>query len=237
MPQVITQHLRNLLHTEDAFATTMVALLIDDFGTEALTWTPKTIIMELETIHGVVPKQGNIDRLMAAVYLLTSNSFYISLPDFNDICNILSGDLATPGMFQPADAAACAWGITEAMLLAPPDDEDEAFTEEIAAYVGEALSREGIINPPDVLRIAHYDKELQSKIHAEYSDDPIMFSAIYKSEQSKTDEINDYIKKRLQALVLQLDELPLKNGSTKQVVQLMLNSLPEEKTEEINIDV
>src|SRR4051812_21258144 len=96
---------QKLLQGDEAFATSLVALLLDDFGTEALAWAPKTIIMELETIYSVSISQSSVDRLMSAVHLLTSNSFYSLLPDFNDLCNVLSWEPVTPDVFVPADSA------------------------------------------------------------------------------------------------------------------------------------
>ena len=229
MPATTKLNLSQFLKKDDAYATTMVTILIDEFSTEALTWTPKTIIMELESMFGVIPKQGNIDRLMAGVHLMTTNSFYTSLPDFNDLCNVLSGDHPSPDVWQPTDAASCAWAITEAMLIAPPEDTDSAFTDDIRAYMGILLQKEGILNPPDVLRIAHYDKKADGKVRYDYEDDPEMFSAIYKTEQSKTEEINGFIKRKLKDLATQLLHIPLKSGSTEKIVELMLNSLPEDE--------
>lgn len=217
---------QKLLKSNEAIATTLVTMLIDEFGTECLNWAPKTIIMEVEEHHHVTPIQGNIDRMMAGIHLLTSNSFFTSLPDFNDLCNILAGEPTQPGVFIPADAASCAWGITEAMLLSPPEDEEQVFTEDIRAFVGEVLSSEGIMTPPDVLRIAHFDKDLVRKVQGEYTDDPDMFTGIYKVEESKTSDINTFIQTRLRSLVQQLASMPLRNGNVSLIVDKMLRVLP-----------
>ena len=216
-----------LLKGEDGFSTALAAILIDDFGTEALTWASQTIIMELESMYQTELSVSSVDRLMTAVHLLTSNSFYTSLPDFNDLCNVLSWEPLTPGVFVPSDAASCAWGITEAMLISPPEDENQAFNEQTIGYISEVLKDEGILNPPDVLRIAKLGKSLESKIRYDFSDDPVMFEAIFQVEASKTEEINNFIKKRLRALALQLGSLKLRNGNVEDVVSKMLNALPE----------
>lgn len=215
-----------LLKSEEAFSTALVTMVLDDFGVEALTWAPQTIVMELETNYQTQISSANLDRLMAGIHLVTSNSFYVSLPDFNDLCNVLSWEPITPGVFIPADAASCAWGITEAMLLSPPDDLDNAFTDEIRAYVGAAVKEEGILSPPDVLRIADLDKEVERRVRYDFTDDPVMFEAIFTNEADKTKEINEFIKKRLRALVTQLSSLHLKNGSVEQIAEKMLKALP-----------
>ena len=184
--------------------------------------------MELEENNSTEVSHESFDRLMAGVALLTSNSFYNSLPDFNDLCNVLSWEPVTPGVFIPSDAASCAWGITEGILLSPPEDEDNAFTEEIRAYVGALIKQEGILVPPDVLRIANFDKSLLSKVRFDYSDDPEMFSGIYQVEEEKTQEINEFIKKRLRAMVMQIGALKLRNGNVEDIARKMLSALPQE---------
>jgi hypothetical protein len=223
---------QQLFRGNESFATTLITLMIDEFGTEFLEWTPYNIRMEIQENFRVTPTSINFDLLMAGIQLITQDSFYWSLPDFNQLCLILSGEPIHHQLFQPSDAAACAWGITEALLLAPPDDVDNAFSLEIKAYVGEMLKDEGILSPPDVLKIGHFDKAILQTLHGEFSDDPEMYSAIFQAEQSKTEDINYFIKTRLRALVEQLQSLELRNGKVEQIAEMMLKSLPEPTEDE-----
>lgn len=215
---------RQILLDANAFATTLVVALTDFYGTEFFAWAPQTIRMETEEDFGFRWPDANFDRLMAGVALVTTDRFYKSLPDFIEICNVLSGSAVTPGVFDPADAAECAWGITEALLLGPPDDE-EAFTEEIRAYIGKVVEMEGIITPPDILRIGIVDNNRKYKVQTDFSDDPEMFNAIWDIEAGKTDDINQLIKERLTLLVTQLGSLKLKNGETADIAKKMLANL------------
>ena len=216
----------------DAFATSLVTMMIDSFGTEFLEWTPYTIRLEIEENFHVSPTTKNFNLLMAGVCLLTQDSFYKSVPDFNQLCLVLSGELLHPALFEPADAASVAWGITEAMLLAPPDDLNNAFSPDIAGYVGEVLADEGILSPPDVLKIGHFNRSIMQTLDSTYSDDAELLSGIMQAQQNKTEDINEFIKKRLRALVDQLEILPLKNGQVKQVAEMMLKALPEPTQDE-----
>jgi hypothetical protein len=129
-------------------------------------------------------------------------------------------------MFDIADAAECAWGITEALLLSPPDEDDEApFSEEILAYIGKALDQEGIIKPPDILRLGTRAGDLVGKIHTDFSDDPDMFSAIYQQEDEKTKEINDLVRGNLALLVRQLADLRLTNGDAQKLAVQLSSTL------------
>lgn len=219
---------QELLLSDQAFTTTLVTMLVDIYGTECFSWAPETILLELESDLHVQPAPGNVDRMMAGKHLLTSNSFYTSLPDFNDLCSILSGEPLTAGVFVPADAASIAWGITEALFLSPPHDMNSAFTDDIRAFIGEVVKDEGIITPPDVLRIAKIDKDLMKQINYDFSEDVDIFSGIFQNEKEKTDNINHFVKMRLRSLIFQLSELPLKHGSAVELAEKMLQQLPGE---------
>ena len=212
--------------TGDAsFATTLLVMFIDAYGTEALEWHPSTIRAEINDDFRIKLPQVNFDRLMAAIALLKNNTFYTSVPSFIQLCNILDGDTYDPRAWDPADSMEMAWGITEAMLISPPEEgDDEPFSPEIRGYIGAVLNEEGITNPPDVLQIALREPGGQN-VPGEFSDDPDMFAAISQMETDKTEAIQNGVRTRLQLLSRQLDSLPLREGDTKDVVQRMLRSL------------
>lgn len=209
----------------ETFASVLLTAFLDAFGTEALEWDPSTIAMEIEDEFNVDLPQTSFDKLMAAIQILTTDRFYKSLPDFITFCNVLDGDEYNPSTFDPADAEEVAWGITEALLISPPDENDpEPFSDEIRAYIGAVLDREGIINPPDILRIALRVARVAPSIQ-DFSDDPQMFNAVYDLETGKTEDINRTIVLRTQLLAAQLGALNLQNGNAKQVADTLLASV------------
>jgi len=223
MPDFKATH-RDALRNPAAFTTTLLTVFVDNYGTEGFTWAPETIQMEINDDFNITIHPANLDRLMAGINIITSDDFYKSLPDFVNYCNILSGDTYDPRNWDPADAAEVAWGVTEALLLSPPEDTDDApFTEEITGYIGLVLDAEGIINAPDILRIATRADQ-QSFVNQEFSDDPIMYNSIYTLEATKTEEINNAVKANLKSLAQQLSSLPLRSGSANEAVANMLNS-------------
>jgi hypothetical protein len=149
----------DVLTDPDAFATTLVTMVHDTYGADAYTWHPETLALELRDDYGVALPRASFDRLMAGLAIASGDEFFRSLPDFAQLCPVLSGEPYRPDLIDPPDAAECAWGITEALLLNPPDDGDDEgpFAPEIAAYVGRVLDREGIADAPDVLRIGRRD--------------------------------------------------------------------------------
>lgn len=217
--------MKNLWTSPQTFGSILLTVFLDRFGVEGLGWDPNTIILEVEAEFDVDLPQCVLDKLMAAISILTSDSFYKSLPDFITFCNVLSGDTYRPDMFDPADSAEVAWGITEGLLIAPPEDDEEGpFSDEIRAYIGAVLDQEGIINAPDVLQIA-LRKANVSDAADQFSDDPDMFNAIYDVEAGKSAEINAIITEKLKMLLGQLRAINLKNGATEAVVRTLEQSL------------
>lgn len=207
------------------FGIVLLTAFLDRFGVEGLQWDPATIVLEVEEEFDVDLPQCAIDKLMSAINILTTDSFYNSLPDFITFCNILSGDTYRPDMFDPADSAEIAWGITEGLLIAPPeDDADGPFSDEIRGYIGAVLDSEGIINAPDVLQIALRRSNVSDAAN-QFSDDPDMFNAIYDTEAGKSSEINGILQQKAIMLVEQLQALELVNGKTDGVVKTLSASL------------
>lgn len=222
------EELKAALASPNSYSLTLLIILLDTFGTEALAWDPNTVQMEVEQEYGVDLPGANFDRLMTAVSILTTDSFYVSLPDFARACAVLSGHMPSPELMILPDADDLAWGMTEGMLISPPDEEkgDSPFDPEIRGYIGHALDNEGIITPPDVLRMGLRDNDLMDRVRYSFSDDPGMFSAIQQSETSKTEAINQLVKARMRGLIKQLQSLPLKTGQTAQLAEKLLAGLP-----------
>lgn len=211
--------------SRETFATVLLTLFLDRFGMEALEWDPSTIALEIEEEFDVHLSQLSLDKLFTAIHVLTTDRFFKSLPDFIAFCNVFGGDTYNPEVFDPADAEEVAWGITEALLIAPPEDnEPEPFSDEIRAYIGGVLDKEGILNAPDVLRIALRKARVSPAI-GDFSDDPEMFNAIYDVEAGKTADINQTIQTKTQILAAQLAALQLTNGNAKQVAQMLHDSV------------
>jgi len=210
--------------SRETFASVLLTLFLDKFGIEALDWDPATITLEIEEEFDVELPQLALDKLLVAIQILTTDKFFKSLPDFVTFCNVLGGDTYRPDMWDPADAEEVAWGITEALLISPPEDDDkEPFTDEVRGYIGAVLDSEGIINAPDILRIALRAARVSPNI-TDFSDDPTMFNAVYDLEAGKTEDINQSIRLKTGLLIKQMAALDLKNGNTEYVVKMLQGS-------------
>ena len=210
---------RALLLAEEAFASPLFLIVMDKYGEEALQWAPETIRRELEDDFQLELPKESLDKIMAAISVVTTNFFYKDVTKFIEICNIFAGDDFQPDEFDPADADEILLGITEALFLWPPDDNAESeFSEEIREYISQVLNEEGVVKPFDVLKLA-LDGDQSAKVDAEYADDPEMYSAIYESQNARTDEMQAIYLENIGALIQQLSLLRLKQGTTEAAVQ------------------
>ena len=211
-----------MLSDPQMLATPLITLLLDTYGTEPLEWDPETISMEIAEDFRITLPRINHDKLMSAILVVTTDRFYKLLPDFITVCNVFSGTPFDPGEFDPADALECAWGITEVLLLDPPE-EDDPFTEEIRRYVGKVVEDEGLLDPPDVLKLGIRSQPLPG---SDFSEDPVMFQAIWGAEKRKSDDIRQAIRSRLGLLLKQMKALPLREGKTDDLIKQLQRSLP-----------
>jgi hypothetical protein len=237
---------RALLLDDETFATPLFLLVMDTCGHEVLPgtnpdgserdgWTPQTIKEQLELEFSLRLPKESLDKIMAAITIVTTNFFWKDVTRFIELCNILSGDDFQPDEFDPADAGEILWGVTEASILWPPDDdaEDTEFSEEIRTYIGEVLKVEGIEDPPDLLRLGMSGTAGQV-IDDTFADDPEMYNAVWDVQRGKTDELKQMVTGNLRMLAFQLQILPLQNGNKTDVleqIQRVAGMLPGDQEE------
>jgi hypothetical protein len=224
--QLLENRLATFWRDPQMFGFNLLVLFMDVYGAEGLNWMPETIEMEIRDDSGVDLPEANFDKLLTAISLLVTDNFFVSPTDFTRACVVLSGHVVNPGSLILPDCADLAWGLTEGMMINPPDEDNEApFSKEIVAYVGACLNDEGILNPPDILRIGLRDKDLADNARYSFSDDPEMMAAISGFEEDKTSSINSLVLNRLKDLFAQLQLLPLKNGQAVAVARKMMAGL------------
>lgn len=209
--------LRALLLSEETFATVLFLLVLDRYGTVALTWRPDTIQASLEKEFGLHLPKITLDKIFAAFTVYTTNYFFKDVGRFIELCNIFAGDDFQPDEFDPADPGEILWGITEAMLIYPvnEDPNDTEFSAEIRGYIGEALHRDGLVKAPDVLRLGTRGNA-EATMRSDFDDDPEMYGALWKVQQGRGDDLKTMVKTNLREMAMQLQLLPLENGELKQ---------------------
>lgn len=209
----------------EATATTLAVLFLDRFGTAGLEWDPETVAEEVEDEEGVALPVPNRDRLLAAITVLTTDFFYHDVRAFETLCNVLCGSTFDPHVWDPAEAAECAWGITEVLLLETlvfgPPDEPGPFSPAVTAYVREATRRAGIADPPDVLAVGGRP----ARAAADYSDDPPLAAEMAAASAGRAAAVTAVVRGRLGMLIDQLEELPLSSGTATEVASQLRNAL------------
>lgn len=213
--------LDELLKSGEIYATVMLAVVTDRLGSACLSWAPKTLFLEIKDEFGFEPAPIALDKLMAAVAIVTTDRFFKDVTAFIQICNVLCDTPFNPEVFDPADALECAWGITEGLILAPPEH-DDVFSAEIRAYIGEVLKEEGFLKAPDVLAVA---TGLEHNKEYAFLEDDELRESVKKEQIRKIDEITDSVKENLLELIGQLQAVNWRSGSADDIAKRLAGML------------
>jgi len=217
--------LRQAWADPDSYATTLLALFIDKYvlhddpaeKDKAWHWAPETIIAEVYSDYGVDISDHNINKLMAALTIVTTDLFFKDERCFVTLVNVLCGNGFRPAEFEPAEIAECAWGLTEGLILSPPQ-EPEPFCAAIRRYLGHELKREGFLKPPDILRLA-IGTDDANRVAASWHDEPGFAAELGRGQAQKNREVAEVIHDGLTELLGQLQALPLRNGNAKELAE------------------
>jgi hypothetical protein len=189
-----------LIQSDDIFASTLLCLAVDRFGTDLFleeggTWTPETFRMEFRAVFGCDISDDNLGKLMAGLSVLTSDALYRNLSSFLFTVHGLLGDGTDWSYAEPIEAEDLAWTVMESLLISPPE-EGELFDPQIVAYCRTILKAEGLMSPPAVLAFAREE--------AVYGDIGQFGDDILTEQASRTQEVNESIESRQLALYEQL---------------------------------
>lgn len=207
----------------DLYGLSLLLLFLDTFADDpenpddaeeptAITdWDPEMIQMSLQELN-IQLSLAAMSRLLVAINIFTSDKFRQDAESFIKFCNVLSGDTLSNTAFDPADLDEITWGIVEANLISPPlKDEAKPYSDDVCAYVARVVKDNGLMSTPPMLQLAGPIE--REALPGEFSDDPMMFSAIYEAEERKADELSQLIKDRLSTLLTQVEKLPLRHGN------------------------
>ncbi len=193
-----------------SFASTIFAAAADEFGPEILYLDPTTVRCEFDEFIQEPVNENILNKFLGAQQLVTTDSFYNSLPDFINICNAFSGDVLNLSVWDPANVEEICWGIVESHIIWPPDKSTKTvFAPDILEYIKLAVKDEGLIAPPDILLEYLSDASDWIQVQTAFSEDPKMFQSIREVQQGQLDELNNIISMRLGILVDQFIELGL----------------------------
>jgi hypothetical protein len=199
---------QSLLQAPEAFGSSLLAVLVDHFGTEMLEWDPEALRDAVKAEFGVGLSPINEAKVNALVVTLTTDRFYQDYQVFNGVCEALTGDMPDFDQVDVATPEQMAWAITEVSLL--DTDRQPEFGDEVRRYMGVALQEGGVYQPPDVLQIAIMP-QVYDEVYKGLDGDAGMAQGFLAKQQADQQSIVGYIRENLKALVDQIDALPLQN--------------------------
>lgn len=192
-----------LFRDENAYGSALLMAARTVMTYEELTsFDAETIRLELQTEFSIPLIDNEIlGRLMAMLAAIDTDLFYQSLPSFIDICNVLSGQAASPGLFDPADPYEISWAVTEVGLI-DPQDETTQFSLEIRGYMGFMLHEHGFFSPPTAMSMAIMPDA--SHAPSQVTDDPELLPTIIQGDIERAAEIDAMLKENVAELATQL---------------------------------
>jgi hypothetical protein len=202
--------------------TILLFILVDELGTEFLSWENETIEHEIMAKWKVRPAPENDDKIQALITVLTSNMFYANLDCFVHICNSLNDAGASFEHFDPPQVSDIAWAIAETTLIDPPETKDQSyrFSHEITAYMEAELEREGFTKPPRILAKFVSVPDNETQLNQILDGDGIEYKAYWTDQERKRVDVDQYVASKLATTLELLADLPLHHADKKALEEL-----------------
>lgn len=144
-------HAKTVMQDCSASATSVFIAAMYLLGPTFITYEPETIWLELDPCH------SNRDKLMAAIALAMTPSFYWDYRVFAGTVHALNNESVVPEAVSTCGAEQMAWAAFEAELLYALTDGESSRPEydpSVEAYVATCLFDEGYVVPPTGLGFA-----------------------------------------------------------------------------------
>ena len=213
MATIDQYRVRQILQDPNVFATTCLILCIDAFGIEFFEWEPETLTIEAKNEWGIELPGATRDKIWALVTLLTTDQFERNVELFMQVCNTLSGAGVSFNSFDEVEPEEIAWALTEVETVDP--DPNRKYSGEIRRFIGLTLEQNGITKPPKVLDLAVFGtSEPFTRDTDAIGADPALVKSYMTRQSQEAADIDQTITERLLELLHQLQGLPLQNGQT-----------------------
>jgi hypothetical protein len=190
-------------------ATGLLALVLDNYGTEALDWSFETLRAELEEDFNAYIPEVNADKLQAIFCALGTDQFYRDVVVFHHICSALDNEDVNFEHMEAALPEAMAWAVFEVAAL--DGQGAPRFTPEVCRYIGACLAAHGLHVAPETLRMADFPDGSDLSAAASLGDDPVLFNGFNDKNRSDAREIDSFVQEKFQTVMSQLESLPLQN--------------------------
>ena len=199
--------IRGHFQDTDSEAIVLLTAAIDEFGTDITTWLPHTIRMEIyDWLDTEDIPESNFDKLFAALSVLTSNAFFVSIPDHAALVPPLVGlGSDFEAVYVPDIEDEC-WAVVQAKMITPYE-----FSEEVKAYIKRLLEINGFLMAPEALSFVQPEQVIEDVPPGEER----LTEAIRTVQIGKVKDVNRRVRARLIKCLYDLLTLPLEHGDKK----------------------
>lgn len=161
----------DILNNQESCATAILVAARKLLGSGFAAWEPESIWLELQS-QGIDLSEINRDKLMAAMTLLATGSFYWDAAVFENTTMAFNHEWSSPEILQEASPAQMAWAVCEAELLLHREGKEEgAFDYEPAQYAAVSLHRDGFVVAPEPLDFAQAELDKLNRGHQEIKEE------------------------------------------------------------------
>lgn len=196
----------------EAFATTLLGILMHAYGIDVLGWDGVTVQMEVKDDFGVEMPRPVYDKLMALITAMSTDSVYKDVALFDETISALNGEGVGVERGIPA-VDDVAWTVAELRINDPEPvsrDAKQPWGKNIQKYVRVVLDDEGMNRAPKILDFA-----AERGVPKEGTDDAQRYAAAWGSQELRADEIDEWVDAQIVALIEQLmgAGIPVKSSS------------------------
>ena len=145
---------KDILKNSESSASSIFLAARKLLGSSFEAWEPESIWLELKD-QGADLSNTNRDKLLAAMTLLATGSYYWDAAVFENTTMAFEHEWSSPEILQEASPAQMAWAVCEAELLRHHERlEVGDFDYEPARYAAVSLHRDGFVAAPESLSFA-----------------------------------------------------------------------------------
>ena len=187
--------MKSILADKAAFATPLLLYAYKQLGDDIFDMEPETIEQALKR-HGTTVLKRNLDKINAALGLLTTNLFWQDPVTFAVTCRTLNRAARVDA--APPDIEDVVWAVTEAQLIVGKKEE---FSDAIKAYVEHLMKLAGVVTEIPSLPFAQPARPTSSY------DDSDQQLAAFSASQQRVDALEDEASTKMVTMLKQIKDL------------------------------
>ena len=198
---------REMWENPEADATVLNAMILSQYGEEALDWDPLTIQMEIKDDFGVAPASEVLDKICAMQIVMATGDFFNRVDAFRNIVNTLANGQPFFQTFTPLQAeeiaiALATVGMNRDMLPFAPSVQELVRL----SLKGDGYSEEAF---PPIFASVFSDNPSDKKVRGQVKD--ILgrpTTELPTAGENNTANIDNMLRRRVVICLKQLDSLP-----------------------------